>query len=726
MSRQRSIGVRGKLIGLLVGTAFVSLVLACTAFVVYDRQSYAAAKQRTLSVLVGSVAQSAFGPTAFQDPDSAAVILKVLDAEPSAVAGAIYTQDGGRLVGWQKPGAAALPDKPVAVADGFHGERLRISRDIENPEGKVGRLVVVFSTADIQARTERFLLLAAGVLLVSVLLALVVATLAQRVLTRPVHNLATAAHRVQEHQDFDVRAERVSNDELGRLTDAFNEMLSMIQNRDRELAKHRVHLEDLVAQRTADLDRRNREMRLVMDHVDQGFITIDLDGAMAAERSAVVDRWFGPLAAGDRLADRMRDHDPTYAAWLAMGLEQLRDDALPPALVMAQLPTSLSAAGRSFAVDYTGIGQGDQIERVLVIITDVTDARARAAAESEQRELVTLFQRVSTDRVGVEEFLAEGAALVAALRTERDDAVSKRLIHTIKGNCAIYGLESVSALAHRVETELAETGGEVGAGERARLVAGWKEAMSRIGVLLGPPRRDLVEVERDALEGLAVRLQDELPRSGLSAQVGSWLQDPVARRLERLGQQATAVAARLGRPAPSISIETDGLRVAGDGWSPFWASMVHVVRNAVDHGIESGEERVRAGKPAAGHLELRARRDGRTLVFSLRDDGRGIDWEAVRARATAAGLPAASRADLVHALFADGLSTRSEASELSGRGVGLGALRQVVIELGGSLDVESEPGRGTTFRFCFEEQATAALMMARPRSRASSLLPFTA
>ena len=83
----------------------------------------------------------------------------------------------------------------------------------------------------------------------------------------------------------------------------------------------------------------------------------------------------------------------------------------------------------------------------------------------------------------------------------------------------------------------------------------------------------------------------------------------------------------------------------------------------------------------------------------------------VRARALACGMAADSRADLVEALFADGLSTRTEASEMSGRGVGLGALRQVVRELGGAVEVESEPGRGTTFRFSFEEQTTTALML---------------
>ncbi|MEY4576689.1 MAG: hypothetical protein RL701_1392, partial [Pseudomonadota bacterium] len=81
-----TLGVRGKLIGLLVGTAFLALLLACASFVYYDRVTYTAAKSATLSVLVASVSNSAFGPTAFQDEDSSKTILKVLEAEPSTLA----------------------------------------------------------------------------------------------------------------------------------------------------------------------------------------------------------------------------------------------------------------------------------------------------------------------------------------------------------------------------------------------------------------------------------------------------------------------------------------------------------------------------------------------------------------------------------------------------------------------------------------------------------------
>ncbi|HEY3497603.1 MAG TPA: ATP-binding protein, partial [Polyangiaceae bacterium] len=129
-----------------------------------------------------------------------------------------------------------------------------------------------------------------------------------------------------------------------------------------------------------------------------------------------------------------------------------------------------------------------------------------------------------------------------------------------------------------------------------------------------------------------------------------------------------------------------------------WASAVHLVRNAVDHGIETSEERRSSGKSENGSLVLRARSEAGSFVFEIEDDGRGIDWERVRARAREWGLPAESAADLERALFTDGLSTREEANELSGRGVGMAAVLGSCETLGGSIAVHSEPGTGTRVR----------------------------
>ena len=147
--RKRSgVGVRAKLIGLAVGTSVLALLLACSSFVYYDRSSFATAKQSTLSVLVSSVAQSAFGPTAFQDGESAGVILKVLDAEPSARAGAIYAADGSRLSAWGRQGAEkTLPVKwnKKQAEHGYTRSLLVLTQPNRKPEQEVGTMQVVFS-----------------------------------------------------------------------------------------------------------------------------------------------------------------------------------------------------------------------------------------------------------------------------------------------------------------------------------------------------------------------------------------------------------------------------------------------------------------------------------------------------------------------------------------------------------------------------------------------------
>ena len=90
-----------------------------------------------------------------------------------------------------------------------------------------------------------------------------------------------------------MRARRVSDDELGMLTETFNEMLAGIQSRDAELDQHRSHLEGLVVARTQELAARNVAMRLVLDNVDQGLATVGVDGALHSERSAAFDALFG-------------------------------------------------------------------------------------------------------------------------------------------------------------------------------------------------------------------------------------------------------------------------------------------------------------------------------------------------------------------------------------------------------------------------------------------------
>jgi two-component system, chemotaxis family, sensor kinase CheA len=129
--------------------------------------------------------------------------------------------------------------------------------------------------------------------------------------------------------------------------------------------------------------------------------------------------------------------------------------------------------------------------------------------------------------------------------------------------------------------------------------------------------------------------------------------------------------------------------------------LLHLVRNAVSHALELPEERAAQGKPSEGRIALRAHTAGETITIEVEDDGRGIDVPRVLARARAAGLAAAGAGDdpaaLLDVLCAPGFSTRDEADRASGRGVGMAVVRTVVEELGGSLAIRTQVGRGTCF-----------------------------
>ncbi|MCB1904141.1 MAG: chemotaxis protein CheA [Gammaproteobacteria bacterium] len=129
--------------------------------------------------------------------------------------------------------------------------------------------------------------------------------------------------------------------------------------------------------------------------------------------------------------------------------------------------------------------------------------------------------------------------------------------------------------------------------------------------------------------------------------------------------------------------------------------MVHLVRNAVDHGIETPDEREKAGKPRQGTVLLSAAQEGDHILLSISDDGKGMDADALRRKAVERGMmdqEAAARLDekeCFHLIFQPGFSTKSEISDVSGRGVGMDVVKTRISQMNGSVDIDSELGKGS-------------------------------
>ena len=138
----------------------------------------------------------------------------------------------------------------------------------------------------------------------------------------------------------------------------------------------------------------------------------------------------------------------------------------------------------------------------------------------------------------------------------------------------------------------------------------------------------------------------------------------------------------------------------------FLDPLVHMIRNAVDHGVELPEERRAAGKPEVARLILKGEHIGGEVLITVRDDGRGLDREKILARALAAGLVKErdrlrEDEEIFQLIFEPGFSTADKVTDLSGRGVGLDVVRRNLDELNGRISISSVPGQGTTFRLFF-------------------------
>lgn len=176
---------------------------------------------------------------------------------------------------------------------------------------------------------------------------------------------------------------------------------------------------------------------------------------------------------------------------------------------------------------------------------------------------------------------------------------------------------------------------------------------------------------------------------------------PLERVTDNLPRTARAVAEKLGK---RVEVEILGAELELDRaiLDRLSEPLLHLVRNAVDHGLESPAARIAAGKPEAGRLRIEARRQRDSIWIDVADDGRGIDLASVSRRAVAAGLihedlvsdlPAE---EVVRFIFHPGLSTASSVSEVSGRGVGMDAVKATIEGLGGEVLLRTEMGRGTT------------------------------
>jgi two-component system, sensor histidine kinase and response regulator len=260
-----------KLTAVVLMVSGVTLVVACTALLIYDYSASRVRLVREVTTLADVIGSNSTGALAFGDARAAAETLATASVDGHIISARLFTRDGVQLAAYAReqatkpyPYDSALLRHPAPMA-AFAGFRLHVLRPIVLGQEAVGGIAVESDTREIWSRLAGFSLAVALVMFGTIWIAFGLSRATARLTCGPIERLIAVTRRVRERREYGVRADRTTDDELGELTDQFNDMLGEMQRRDRQLLLQQQDLEHTVDARTAELRSRNQELVVARD-----------------------------------------------------------------------------------------------------------------------------------------------------------------------------------------------------------------------------------------------------------------------------------------------------------------------------------------------------------------------------------------------------------------------------------------------------------------------------
>lgn len=527
-------------------------------------------------------------------------------------------------------------------------------------------------------------------------------------------------------------------------------MVELSQNREKEIVllkqqkeilhraneaetRHRTQIEE----KNSELRERSDAIKNLLDNAGQGFLSFGDDCVISNEYSLECVHLFrGPIE-GKNFVELIRRHLPEDTQGM---IGQIFENVLGAAQNLQQkvyislLPTELTIYNKIVRVEYK-VTQHASKKRMMLVLTDITEKKELEQKMARERRnlqmVVKALAKQSDVNMAMDEFTSfmnrDAEALVRDAATPAD-ALSEifRVVHTFKGDFAQYGLHNTAALLHEMENGLSEMMGWETPPTKTELletVTPWDaeailvEDKSIIMDALGrryfeTEERFLISKERIlTIEKRVEERLDEQSRQEVLHMLRSLRRHNVKELLGAYNEYMEALAGRLGKAIEPIAVTGDDIHIDKEQYQKFFKALVHVFRNMVDHGIETPETRLEAGKREMGLIQCRVELDDeKAFHISISDDGAGIDPEAIKAKAVEKGFISADQAagmddhKAYDLLFVDAFSTKSDVTSLSGRGMGLAAVKAELEAIGGAMSIKSKSGQGTEFQFTIPVQ----------------------
>ncbi|WP_322012328.1 HAMP domain-containing protein [Paraburkholderia sp. J12] len=569
----------------------------------------------------------------------------------------------------------------------------------------------------------------AGVTGGAVVLLTLIGLLLYRQITRPLSSMQAMMSEIASSQDFTRRVPVGRMDEIGHSIVAFNGMIEKIQLS------------------SAQLKRKTDDIQAMLQNMQQGILTVVEGSTVHNEYSAYLEAIFETNEiAGRPLMDLVFTHttlDADTIAQIEAAVDAcLGEDSLNFAFNQHLLVNEITRAmpdGRQKVLDLSWSAitdENDVVVRLMLCVRDVTELRELAAEAGEQKrrlQMIGEILAVSEEKFhhfveSSKGFIHENERIIRQHDCADMDAVAAlfRNMHTVKGNARTYSLQHLTGVVHEVEQRYDALRREDPDHEwdqqsliqdLERVKASLEHYATINSESLGRGTRvaasdGRVSVTREQIEAslraIDAARDDDLGSlramrntvRGLLARIGTEsLGDALAGLLDSL----PSLAGELGKVAPVVHIEDHGYRLVSDAAPTVKDVFTHLLRNSLDHGIEMPAQRRAQGKDEAGHIAIAAKMEDGAFKVTLADDGRGLALGRIRSIAVERGWlgegEAASDDTIASFIFRAGFSTAQHVTEVSGRGVGMDAVRAFLEHEGGRIELRFTDDRnGADYR----------------------------
>ena len=467
-----------------------------------------------------------------------------------------------------------------------------------------------------------------------------------------------------------------------------------------------------IATKLAQLHEQNKE---ILDNLLSGFFTIEKDLQIAETTSKACEELFYNKIAGKHVEDALDLHEST-STFLTLSLEQLFDNLIPNDVALSFVPKKIETLhNKILDFHYTPILDENQApHKVIVVATDITDQVAETKKLQQKEKLNQILINILQHNQTFMLFLKNYKSSLQTLEKTTSEAEARRILHTLKGNSLTFGFEQIGSRIHDMETKLNQEspfnfdlcGGQY----RTELEDLMADFLDKHKAILGIDYHHKYEASFTLNEEqirrfyeYADQITSEESRTDYLNILNLHKMSPISVFTEVLNTKIPNIIKKLEKSV-EFKISGDDILIDRDRLQPVCDNLIHGVANACAHGIEPEKNRLEKNKVAKGSVKLLFAKNGDDLTISITDDGNGINKDKVIKSAlkkmiiTEDQIPNLSEEDIFKLIFSDQLSTAEKVTEVSGRGVGLAALKNAVDTTGGRIKISSQENKGTNIQ----------------------------